>query len=78
MKMGSKPWCYDNMLIVFLYVDDLIFTGDFGIEHFKAVMESEFEMTDLGIMKFLLGIEVQKSEIHIFISQLKYAILVLK
>ena len=31
-----------NMLIVCLYVDDLIFTGDFGIEEFKAVMESEF------------------------------------
>ena len=39
------------MLIVFMYVDDLIFTGDFGIEEFKAVMESEFEMTDLGLMK---------------------------
>jgi hypothetical protein len=33
-----------NMLIVFLYVDDLIFTGDFGIEEFKSVMKDEFEM----------------------------------
>ena len=41
-----------KMLILCLYVDDLIFTGDFGIAHFKAVMESEFEMTDLGLMKF--------------------------
>ena len=41
-----------KMLIVFLYVDDLIFTGDFGIEYFKAVMESEFEMTDLGVYEF--------------------------
>ena len=39
------------MLIVCLYVDDLIFTGDFGIKDFRIVMESEFEMTDLGIMK---------------------------
>ena len=44
------------MLIVYLYVDDLIFTGDFGIKDFKIVMESEFEMTDLGLMKFFLGI----------------------
>ena len=46
------------MLIVFMYVDDLIFIGDFGIEDFKAVVESEFEMTDLRLMKFFLGIEV--------------------
>ena len=56
------------MLIVCLYVDDLIFTRDFGIEDFKAVMEGEFEMIDLGLMKFFLGIEVQQSESGIFIS----------
>ena len=66
------------MLIVYLYVDDLIFTGDFGIAYFKVVMESEFEMTDLGLMKFFLGIEVQQSESGIFISQTKYASEVLK
>ena len=48
-----------NMLIVFLYVDDLIFTVDFSIKEFRTVMESEFEMTDLGLMNFCLGIEVQ-------------------
>ena len=30
------------MLIVFLYVEYLILTSDFGIEYFKAVMESEY------------------------------------
>ena len=62
-----------KMLIVCLCVDDLIFTGDFGIEEFKAVMESEFEITDLGLMKFFWGNEVQQSESGIFISQSKYA-----
>ena len=66
------------MLIVFLYVDDLIFTGDFGIKEFRTVMESEFEMIDLGLMKFFLGIEVQQSESGISISQSKYANTVLK
>ena len=61
-----------------MYVDDLIFTCDFGIAHFKAVMESEFEMTDLGLMKFFLGIEVQQSKSGIFISKYKYANTVLK
>ena len=36
-------------------------------------MESEFENTDLGLMKFFLGIEVQHSESGIFISHSKYA-----
>ena len=66
------------MLIVCLYVDYLIFTGDYGIGDFKTVMESEFEMTDLGLMNFFLGIEVQQYEIGIFISQSKYASEVLK
>jgi hypothetical protein len=57
----------DNMLIVCLYVDDLIFTGDFGIEEFKSFMKDEFEMTDLGLMKYLLGIEVHQSKVGIFI-----------
>ena len=58
-----------NILIICLYVDDLIFIGDFGIADFKAVMESEFEMTDLGLMKKKLGIEFQQFESGIFISQ---------
>ena len=71
-KSESEPTLYTKvneqgkMLIVFLYVDDLIFIGDYGIAYFKAVMESEFEMTNLGLMKFFLGIEVQQSESGIF------------
>ena len=57
-----------NMLIVCLYVDDLIFTSDFGIKDLRTIMESKFEMTDLGLMNFFLGIEVQQSESGIFIS----------
>lgn len=43
-----------KILIVVLYVDDLIFTGidDFLIVDFKEVMRSEFEMTDLGLLRF--------------------------
>ena len=57
-RSESEPTLYTKvdeqgkMLIGFLYVDDLIFTGDYGIVDFKAVMESEFEMIDLGLMKF--------------------------
>ena len=83
-RSESEPTLYTKvdkqgkMLIVCMYVDDLIFTGDFGIEYFKAVMESKFEMTDLGLMNFFPGIEFQQSESGIFISQSKYAGVILK
>ena len=49
-----------KILIVNLYVDDLIFTGndDFMFAKFKNSMLREFDMTDLGRMRFFLGIEV--------------------
>ncbi|KAM7520343.1 hypothetical protein LguiB_019305 [Lonicera macranthoides] len=63
-----------QILIVCLYVDDLIFTGNSRamFENFKQSMMLEFEMSDLGKMHFFLGIEVQQSVDGIFISQKKY------
>ncbi|KAH9681167.1 hypothetical protein KPL71_026862 [Citrus sinensis] len=56
-----------DILIVCLYVDDLIFTGSDPslFEEFKRVMIKEFEMTDIGLMAYYLGIEVkQKKEVE--------------
>lgn len=63
-----------NMLIVCLYVDDLIYTGSNTamFESFKKSMMVEFEMSDLGMMHYYLGIEVLQSSTGIFISQKKY------
>ena len=49
---------YGKMMIVVLYVDDVIFTGNdaYLIENFKSVMKDEFEMTDMGLLKYFLGI----------------------
>jgi transposase InsO family protein len=49
-----------KMLSVSLYVDDLIYTGNNTVmfESFKKSMMAEFEMTDLGMMHYFLGIEV--------------------
>ena len=46
------------MMIVVLYVDDVIFIGndDYLIENFKTVMKDEFEITDMGLLRYLLGI----------------------
>ena len=69
-----------NLLLGALYVDDLIFMGNNEdvIEDFKKVMTQEFEMTDLGLMRFFLGIEVKQDKSGIFISQKTYANSILK
>jgi len=69
-----------NILIVCLYVDDLIFTGNDErmFKEFKESMMHEFEMTDLGKMKYFLGIKATQSAEGIFICQKQYAQGVLK
>lgn len=53
-----------RLLIVILYVDDLIFTGNDKkmFEEFKSSMQKEFDMTDLGRMRYFLGIEVIQND----------------
>lgn len=61
IKVGKEG----KILIVCLYVDDLIFTGndETVFVKFKKSMMQEFYMTDLGKMRYFLGIEVvQESE----------------
>ena len=56
-------------------MDDLIFAGNCQqmFEDFKEVMKQQFEMTNLGLMSYFLGIEVQQANYGIFISQKNYA-----
>ena len=62
-------------LIVSLYVDDLLVTGgdSESVLQFKVEMEKVFEMSDLGLMKYFLGMEIQQDKYGIFLSQKKYA-----
>jgi hypothetical protein len=69
-----------KIIIVSIYVDDLIFTSDDKdlMCDFKRSMLREFDMTDLGYMRFFLGIEVLQRTDGIFIYQKKYALEILK
>lgn len=69
-----------NMLFVALYVNDLIFLGsnDQMTEEFKGTMTWEFEMTNVGMMIFFLGMEVRQVETRFFISHETYAKEILK
>ncbi|KAA0033140.1 Retrovirus-related Pol polyprotein from transposon TNT 1-94 [Cucumis melo var. makuwa] len=63
-----------GILIVSLYVDDLLVTGNNAnyIQNFKWEMIKMFEMTDLGLMSYFLGIEIKQGQGEVFICQKKY------
>ena len=69
-----------RILIVSLYVDDLIFTGndELMFAEFKNSMLREFDMTYLGRMGFFLRIEVLQRSDGIYICQKKFALEVFK
>ena len=58
------------MLIVYLYVDDLLYTKNYSpmIENFKRSMMVEFDMTILRTMHYFLRVEVVQYVGRIFIS----------
>ncbi|XP_018511330.2 uncharacterized mitochondrial protein AtMg00810-like [Brassica rapa] len=58
-----------------VYVDDLLITGSKTemIDEFKSNMSNKFEMSDLGLLTYYLGIEVVQSNEGIFIKQASYA-----
>lgn len=64
-----------DLLIVSIYVDDLIITGNDScmLREFKESMQREFEMTDLGEMKYFLGVEILQTHEGIYLNQKKYA-----
>ena len=53
----------NDILIVSLYVDYLLVTGNnaYLVGELKKEMTQGFEMTDLGLMTYLLGMEVKKN-----------------
>nr|GEU79728.1 zinc finger, CCHC-type [Tanacetum cinerariifolium] len=69
-----------STLIVGVYVDDLIITGTprKEIDLFKSQMEDKFEMSDLGLLAYYLGIEVIQIGGVITIRQTGYINKILK
>nr|GFB38600.1 zinc finger, CCHC-type [Tanacetum cinerariifolium] len=69
-----------STLIVGVYVDDLIITGTprKEIDAFKSHMKDRFEMSDLGLLAYYLGIEVTQTGGEIKIKQTGYINKILK
>ena len=64
-----------NPVMLLLYVDDLFVTGMDGfIADTKRKISTEFEMKDLGMVHYFLGMEVWQSADGVFLGQGKYTI----
>jgi hypothetical protein len=69
----------DEPIILLLYVDDLFLTEEEKlIIKCKKRLASEFEMKDLDLMHYFLGLEVWKSPKRIFLNKGKYGVKILK
>ncbi|XP_058211908.1 uncharacterized mitochondrial protein AtMg00810-like [Rhododendron vialii] len=63
-----------KIVVLIVYVDDMIMTGN-DVDEFvnlKSSLAQEFEIKDLGPLRYFLGMEVARSDKGIFISQRKY------
>jgi hypothetical protein len=66
-------------VILLLYVDDLFITGEESlIIQCKKELAIEFDMKDLGLMHYYLGLEVWQKHGEVFLGQGKYAIKILQ
>ncbi|MCO5580873.1 hypothetical protein L7F22_034745 [Adiantum nelumboides] len=62
------------LIMLTLYVDDMLLTGNNENENatFKDALQKTFEMFDLGLLHYYLGIQFVQSENGIYMSQAKY------
>lgn len=70
--------CDDKVLILVLYVDDLFLIGNDDLIVKCKELASKFEMKDLGLLYYFLGLEIWQRPNEIILSQGKYAIDILK
>ncbi|RVW52517.1 Retrovirus-related Pol polyprotein from transposon TNT 1-94 [Vitis vinifera] len=65
-----------EMTLFIVYVDDIIITGDDeeGIGNLKKLLAREFEIKDLGQLRYFLGMEVGRTKEGIVVTQRKYVL----
>jgi hypothetical protein len=69
----------NHSLILVLYIDDLFLTGEEQlIAQCKRELTSEFEVKDIGLLHYFLGLEVWQRSDEIFLSQGKYTVDILR
>ena len=63
------------LLLVALYVDDLLITSSsvVGLSSINSALNKSFTMTDLGILRDFIGLEVSQNTSGIMISHPSYS-----
>ena len=64
----------DDILIVQIYVDDIIFrsTNEKLCKDFESCMKKDFEIRMMGELNYFLGLQIKQRGDGIFINQAKY------
>ncbi|KZV29500.1 Cysteine-rich RLK (receptor-like protein kinase) 8 [Dorcoceras hygrometricum] len=67
---------HGHITILIVYVDDIIVTGDDSHEmtNIKLMLAKEFEVKDLGPLRYFLGMEIARNRKGISVSQRKYTL----
>lgn len=81
MRSENEPTLYKKMkgssdvLLLCIYVDDIVYMSSLAemLVEFKRAMLSTFEMSDLGLLRYFLGLEVKQQKGSMFVSQKRYA-----
>ncbi|KAH9294781.1 hypothetical protein KI387_038369, partial [Taxus chinensis] len=65
----------DDLLLLVLYVDDLLITTSSNslTQDIKQKLKAEFDMTDMGLLHYFLGLQVFQSAEGISICHNNYA-----
>ena len=86
LSLGFERWKYDPnvylhhicdlLQFILIYVYEIFITTSFTKEigSIKASLHNEFSMTDLGLLKQFLGLDIEKYERGIKVSQKKYVL----